>query len=73
MTMSVIAFVGALITGNVGYENFILVVLALMTCGIALVGEYVGILKVEAKGRPHYFLRKSTSRIADSALRERSA
>ncbi|VVP69414.1 putative glycosyltransferase [Pseudomonas fluorescens] len=73
MLVSIIAFVVALIVGELGYENFILVVLAFMTCGIALLGEYVGILKVEAKGRPHYFLRKPTSRAPENGSLERPA
>lgn len=65
MIMSMVYFVVASLSGDVGYQHFILVMLAFMTCGIALLGEYVGILKSEVKCRPHYVLKKPTSRVCD--------
>lgn len=66
MITSVVSLMAASLSGAVEYHHLILVVLAFMTCGIALLGEYVGILKLESKSRPHYLLRRSTSRVNDN-------
>lgn len=66
MMVSVGSFIVASFSGDVGFQHFILLMLAFMTCGIALLGEYVGILKLEVKCRPHYVLRNSVSRVRDN-------
>lgn len=72
MITSVVTFIVASLSGDADYQHFILVMLAFMTCGIALLGEYVGILKLEVKCRPHYVLKKSSFDAGNKSAVEKS-